>query len=114
MKPFAIQLIFDINEVAGGDGHFIITPDGVVPKPRPLGTLIKWSKEQQECLEPCIVKKPKGHWDMPEVSRAISIFRGLISTTIHLGEIQIPEPANLKEWVRVLEYWTQLIRGKIK
>ena len=113
-KTVTIEITFNLEDPQGGDGHFIITPDTGIPKPRPLGTLIKWSKEQQECLEPSIVKKPRGHWDMPEVSRAISIIRGLLATTIHQGEIQIPQPADLEGWVRVLEYWTQLVRRKIK
>ena len=84
-KTATIEFVFELEDTRGGDGHFIITPDGEIPKPRPLGTLIKWSKEQQECLEPSIVKKPQGHWDMPEVSRAVSIFRGLLATTIHMA-----------------------------
>lgn len=112
-KTVTIEITFDLEDPQGGDGHFILTPKGI-PKPMPFGTLMKYSKQQQDCIEPAIVKGANGQWTIPEVSRAVSIFRGLLATTIHRGEIQIPDPTDWKGWVRVLEYWEQLVLKKIK
>jgi len=44
-KTFALRIVFDLEDTKGGIGHFIGSPGGI-PKPTPLGTLIKWSKTQ--------------------------------------------------------------------
>lgn len=114
-NPITIQVMFDLADTKGGDGHFVLTrEDETPPKPIPLGTLIKWSKQQQACLEPTIQRGENGVWKMPEVSRAISLFRGLLATTIHEGKVQIPATGDYRGWVRVLEYWTQLVGRKVK
>lgn len=114
-KTVTLQITFDLEDLRGGDGHFVLTrEDEGPPKPMPLGTLIKWSKTQQEYLEPTIQKNEQGVWIMPEVSRAVSIFRGLLATTIHEGKVPIPDTQDWRGWVRVLEYWKQLIWRKIK
>ena len=106
---------FDLSDSRGGDGHFILTiGNEAPPKPIPYASLIRWSQYQQSCLEPTIQKNQNGVWDMPEVSRALSIFRGLLAETIQEGTIQIPQTGDYRGWVRVLEYWKQLVWRKLK
>lgn len=111
-----IPVTFDLEDARGGIGHFIYTrEDDGPPKPFPVANLIRWSKIQQECLEPTIQKDKNGVWIMPEVHRALSIFRGLLATTIHEGQVQIPaDTTDWRGWVRVLEYWKQLMWRKLK
>ena len=112
-QPVKLEILFDLADSKGGDGHFILS-GGDPPKPIPFGTLIKWSQQQKACLEPTIQKDKNGVWNMPEVSRALSVFRGLLATTIHEGIVQIPDTKDWRGWVRVLEYWKQLVLRKLK
>jgi len=51
---------------------------------------------------------------MPEVNRAFSILRGLLATTIHNGEVMIPDIKDWEGWLRILEYWKDLVKKKMK
>lgn len=114
-QKVTIPITFDLGDFRGGIGHFVLTrEDKDPPEPYPQGTLIKWSRSQQECLKSTIQKDKNGVWEMPEVNRALSIVRGLLATTIDEGKVQIPPPKDYRGWVRVLEYWKQLIGRKVK
>lgn len=112
-RPITLQITFDLRDDKGGIGNFIVTPTGI-PKPLPLGTLIKWSKTQQECLEPTIQLGLDGQFTMPEINRAFSILRGLLATTIFEGKVPIPDTKDWHGWLLVLEYWKELVRKKMK